>query len=124
MNTDSQFSEMQDQKTDRSLKKQDDVLKKNFTSTLMFVPMGIEGERSKDQEVKKVLHIWGVKVLDMFYDQQFHNLVLVVIVYVYWIWGLKFWAISGSNKFIFINIYLMEGKSGENSHTQPSGREN
>ena len=55
-----------------------DMVKNGFTSLIMFYPMGVEGERLKDQEVKKVVDVWGVRVKEMFYDQEFQYLVAVV----------------------------------------------
>lgn len=59
--------------------RREDLLKNRHSSLLMFVPMGVEGERLKDQEAKRVVGIWGVQVARMFYDQQFKNLVAVVL---------------------------------------------
>jgi hypothetical protein len=59
------------------LKKQEH-LKTEFSTILMFFPMGLEGERLKEQEVKKVIDIWGLHIKNMFYDQEFQNLVAVV----------------------------------------------
>ena len=68
------------EKIDSSLSqvKWEDQLKKEFSSALVFIPMGVEGERLKDQEAKRVVDVWGIQVRDMFYDQHFQHLITVV----------------------------------------------
>jgi hypothetical protein len=58
--------------------KQQEYIKNEFSTILMFYPMGLEGERLKDQEVKRVVDIWGLNIKNMFYDQDFETLVAVV----------------------------------------------